>query len=456
MSAPDTDPQTDGLPTPRRYVALVVLFTALVLVVLDSAIANLALPSIAASFGAHPSDAVWVVSGYQLAVLIALLPCGALGERFGPRPVHLSGVALFTIASVACVFSVSLPMLICARFLQGLGGGAIMALGVMNLRFVVPQRKLGTFIGLNATMVAVSAAAGPGIAGAILAVAPWPWLFALNIPLGVIILSLGFVLTKRPRVARRLNGWALIANTLMFVLFFIGADSITRAPLSGVAMMAGAGVCLFVLLRVERGSATPLMPTDLLAMSSFRYAVIASVACFSAQMLSMIALPFHLQEGLGMSPARAGLYLMAWPAAVGVTAPLAGRMAEHVRTAWLCGIGGGLLAAGLACIVLLPPGPHMEIFIMSTLLAGIGFGIFQTPNNRVLLLSAPKERSGAAGAMQGTARLSGQTTGAVITGILFSVVPQSAANHTALVLAAFFAAAAGLVSLSRLRFDPVG
>ena len=161
MTAPIDDAHFAGLPVPRRYWAIAVLQITLVLVVLDSAIANIALPSIAISLKASPSDTVWVVSSYQMAVLVALLPCGALGEIFGPRRVYLAGVALFTSASAACALADSLPMLIAARFVQGLGGGAIMALAAMNLRFAVPHRLLGTIIGINAMTVAISSAAGP-------------------------------------------------------------------------------------------------------------------------------------------------------------------------------------------------------------------------------------------------------------------------------------------------------
>jgi DHA2 family multidrug resistance protein-like MFS transporter len=347
------EPHADGLPAPRRHFAIAVLLLTLVLVVLDSAIANIALPSIAASLHANPSDTVWVVSSYQLAVLVALLPCGVIGEMVGPRRVFLAGVALFTLASAACAFSSTLSMLVAARFVQGLGGGAIMALGIMNLRFSVPQRLLGTIIGINAMTIAVASAAGPGIAGAILAVASWPLLFAVNIPLGIVVLTAGGVLAGPKGVARRLDGRAVAANTLMFVLFFIGADRVASAPVSAGLLIAGSIACLFWLLRLERRSAAPLVPIDLLATPAFRVSVIASVCCFTGQTLGVIALPFYLQHGLGMTATEAGIYMMPWPAAVALIAPISGGLADRVKTAWLCATGGALLALGLAAVGLL-------------------------------------------------------------------------------------------------------
>jgi DHA2 family multidrug resistance protein-like MFS transporter len=448
------DPHSDGLPVPRRYCAVAVLLTTLTLVVLDGAIANLALPSIAASLTASPDSTVWVVTAYQLAVLVALLPCGALGEKLGARRVYLVGVAVFTLASAGCALSGSLAVLVVARFAQGLGGGAIMALAVMNLRHAVPHRMVGTIIGINAMVIAIASAAGPGIAGAILAVASWPWLFAVNIPLGLIVLAFGFVLPFTPGAERRIPGAALVINGVMFVLFFAGGDRVVQQPLVGGAMMLGAVVCLVALLRIERGSVAPLVPTDLLALPAFRIALIASVSCFTGQMLSLIALPFYLQHGLGMAPIQAGLYMMPLPAATAVIAPISGRLADRFKTAWLCGAGGGLMAIGFMAIALLPATAGGATVIAGTVVAGLGFGLFQTPNNRVLLLSAPRPRSGAAGAMQGTARLSGQTLGGVTMAILFGLLSVTAAPEMALLVAAVFAALAAVVSVGRARFEP--
>ena len=456
MSKPILEFPVDGLPAPRRHLAIAVLLLTLVLVVLDSAIANIALPSIAASLHASPSDTVWVVSSYQLAILVALLPCGVIGEMVGPRRVFLAGVALFTLASAACAFSSTLHMLVAARFVQGLGGGAIMALGIMNLRLSVPQRLLGTIIGVNAMTIAIASAAGPGIAGAILAVASWPWLFAINIPLGIVVLVSGGVLARTEGVARRLDGRALAANTLMFVLFFLGADRVAQTPAQGGLLIVGSVVCFFGLLWIERRSAAPLVPTDLLVAPAFRFSLVASVCCFTGQMLGLIALPFYLQHRLGMTPTEAGLYMMPWPVAVAVIAPISGRLADRVKTAWLCATGGTLLAIGLASVGLLPADPRGVTFIIGTIIAGLGFGLFQTPNNRILLLSAPKARSGGAGAMQGTARLTGQTLGAITMAVIFGVVPLASATEVALVLAAAFASLAAVVSLGRARHEVVG
>jgi len=142
MIAPSTGAVGEGLPQPRRTVAIASVLAAMVLVVLDAAIANVALPTIARSLQVTPAMSVWVMTSYQTALVMALLPCAALGEALGHRRVFAAGVALFTVASLLCALSPSLPLLVAARFLQGLGGAAVMALGVALLRFVVPQQQL--------------------------------------------------------------------------------------------------------------------------------------------------------------------------------------------------------------------------------------------------------------------------------------------------------------------------
>jgi DHA2 family multidrug resistance protein-like MFS transporter len=183
---------------------------------------------------------------------------------------------------------------------------------------------------------------------------------------------------------------------------------------------------------------------------SFRISVIASVFCFSGQMASYVALPFYLQHGLGLDPLATGLYMTPWPLTVAFAGPISGRLVGRVPTAWLCAAGGVCLAFGLALTCLWPLHGSPLPLVFFTMLCGLGFGFFQVPNNHSMLLSAPRERSGAAGGMQGTARLVGQTTGSLIMTMLFSLVSVESAPRIGLGLAAILALAGGLVSVLRV------
>lgn len=432
-------------------IAIAAVLAATVLVVLDAVIANVALPSIAASLRIAPTWSVGVVTAYQLALVMALLPCAALGESLGYRRVFVGGVALFTIASAACALAPSLPWLLAARFVQGLGGAAIMALGVALLRFVVPHEHLGAAIGWNALAVALASAAGPTIGATILSVADWHWLFAVNLPLGALILTAGKALPAAAGDGRRIDLRSAALNGGAFAALVCGAEMLPRSAGAGAALLALAGAAMAALVRRERSRTAPLIPLDLLRVRSFRISVTASVCCFVGQTAALVALPFYLQHGLGQTAMMTGLYLTPWPLAAAISAPLAGRLSARIATGWLCAAGGVSLALGLALAALLPAHASPILLAAATLPCGFGFGLFQVPNNRNMFLSAPRERSGAAGGMQGTARLTGQTLGALLIGLLLAWVPLAAAPRIGLGVAAILALTAGLISLLRVE-----
>lgn len=441
----------DGLPQPRRAAAIACVLGALVLVVLDAAIANVALPTISQSLQVSSAESVRVVTAYQLAIVMALLPCAALGERLGYRRVFMSGIALFTAASGLCAFAPSLDWLVAARFIQGFGAACIMPLAVALLRFTVPHHRLGMAIGWNALTVALSSAAGPTIGALILSGADWHWLFAVNLPLGAALLLAGRALPHVAGMARRIDLVSVLLNAGAFACFFGGAELIPTSRILAVAGFAAAAVFFTALVIRESPKPTPLFPLDLLRTGSFRNSVIASVNCFSGQTIAMVALPFYLQHNLGLSALMTGLLITPWPLAVAVAAPLSARIANTVSTGILCAAGGICLAVGLVGVALWPLHDGPLPLIPFIVLCGAGFGFFQTPNNRNMFLSAPRERSGAAGGMQGTARLTGQTAGAVIMSLLLALTPLEMAPRFGFGVAAVLALVAGLVSLLRIR-----
>jgi MFS transporter, DHA2 family, multidrug resistance protein len=442
--------EEDGLPTPRRYVAIAAILTAIVLVVLDGSIANLALPIIERALQVSPAASVWVVTGYQMAMVMFLLPAAAAGESLGCRRVFIAGVVIFTAASGLCALSPSLPWLVAARFLQGLGSAALLSLALALLRFVYPRRLLGAAIGWNALTVALSAAAGPSIGATILSAASWPWLFAVNIPIGSVVLLASLKLPPASGSMRKVDVLSVALNAGAFGSLVVGVDIVTSRPWLGGALLAAAAISLGALVHREMAQKAPLIPLDLLRGHSFRISVIASVCCFAGQMASYVALPFYIQHGLGLDAFTTGLYMTPWPLAVALMAPIAGRLADRVSTGWLCVTGSICLAMGLVCAAAWPLQGNALPLLVFMVMGGIGFGFFQTPNNRNMLLSAPRERSGAAGGMQGTARLLGQTIGAVTMTLLFTFTSDAAAPRIGLGVGAVLALVAGLVSVLRV------
>jgi len=451
MQSPVPAVEADGLPTPQRWQAAFAVWLAIAMTVLDSAIANVALPTIAHDFGAAPSEAIWIVNAYQLAIVVALLPLASLGDIIGYRRIFRGGLILFTLSSLACAGSHSMLTLTIARTLQGLGAAGVMSVNGALVRHIYPQAKLGQGIGFNAMVVSASSAIGPTVAAGILALGPWQWLFGINIPIGVAAMVVGWTTLPLNQLSERRFDWlSALLNAFTFGLVFSGIDVLTRtrARLAGAAETAiGLAVGALLVFR-ELGQARPLVPVDLLRNRLFALSVATSIASFTAQMLAFVALPFRFENTLHFGQVATGLLLTPWPAAVGVMAPVAGWLADRVSTAVLCAVGLALFCLGLAALASLPAAPGVVDIGWRMAVCGVGFGLFQSPNNRMMLTSAPRERAGAAGGMLGTARLTGQTLGAVMTAIFLHLF-GAPGEVVGLWVAAGFAALAAAVSLSR-------
>ena len=188
---PTPTDETDGLPMPRRIWAVISVGFALCMSVLDVNIINIVLPTLSHDFGTSPAVTTWIINGYQLAIVVSLLSFSALGEIIGYRKVYLSGIGLFCITSLICALSDSFWTLTIARIFQGFSASAITSVNTAQLRYIYPKSQLGRGMGINAMVVAISAAAGPSVASGILSIASWHWLFAINVPLGITALVLG-------------------------------------------------------------------------------------------------------------------------------------------------------------------------------------------------------------------------------------------------------------------------
>ncbi len=442
----------DGLPKPRRYWSIAAIWLALTMAVLDASIANVALPTIARDLNAAPAESIWVINAYQMAIVVSLLPLAALGEIVGYRRVFQAGLVLFVIASGGCALAHALPQLAFARAVQGLGAAGVMSVNGALVRYTYPHRQLGRGVGLNALVISVAAVVGPSAASAILAVGPWQWLFAINLPVGLAALSLAwFALPESARTGRGLDWVSAALNVLAFGLVIVGIDGLTRGAATwiGVLELAGGALAAALLIHRSFSQSRPMVPIDLLRGRLFSLSILTSIASFAAQMLAFVALPFFFQDVLHRSQVETGLLITPWPLAVGVAAPLSGHLADRFSAAVLGSIGLVVLAGGLVLLALLPAHAGALDVIWRMAVCGAGFGVFQAPNNRTLLSAAPLDRSGAAGGMLATARLTGQTIGATLTAIMFRAAPLTGAVLS-LILAAVFAAGGAVVSASRL------
>lgn len=435
---------------PRTALAIASVLAAMALVVLDASGAALSLPTIRSELQVGAATSIRVLSAYQIALVIALLPAAALGESVGHRRLFALGLALFSVASIFCAFAPSIAWLIAARFVQGLGGAAVMALGVALLRQAVPQR-LGAAIGWNALTVALCSAAGPLFAAIILSMGGWRWLFLAYVPIGFLALLAAKALPSVRGSGRAIDLASVVLSGGGFAFLLLGLEAIALRPLAALFLLAGSACCLAALVRRERPKLSPLLPIDLLRCRPFRLSFIASIFCFAGQSSGILALSFILQEEQGQGPLLAGLFMTPWPVAVALAAFLSGGLAKRVSAAVLCAAGAALLSFGLAAAAFWPPAGNPLPLAALTIVCGLGFGLFQVPNNRTMFFTAPESRSAAAGGMQGSARLLGQTGGSLLMTLLFAWGPIVSVPRVALAIGAAFALGAAIVSALHLR-----
>lgn len=422
------------------------------LAALDTAIVNTALPGIASSLGTTPAASVWIINVYQLAMIATMLPFAALGEIIGYRKVSMGGLVLFTAASLACAAAWSLPSLVLARLLQGLGASAVMGVNTALLRAIYPSRLMGQGMGSNALIVATGFAIGPTAASLILSLSSWPWLFAINVPLGLI----GIVLGLRFLPATSLAGYRFDVRTALLnagafgLLVLAMGEGAHAAPAPVLALELAASAGFFVLLlRRQRGHPAPMLPVDLFRRPLFALSVVTAVCTFAAQSLAFVSLPFYFEHVLGRSPVETGFLITPWALMVGVMAPIAGRLSDRYAPGLLGGAGLLALAAGLLSLLLMPAAPSSLSICWRMALCGLGFGFFQAPNLKAIMSSAPAARAGGASGIVATARLVGQAGGAALVALCFTVAGKHGTSW-ALGLGAASAALASIASFARL------
>jgi DHA2 family multidrug resistance protein-like MFS transporter len=446
----------DGLPPERRRWAVAAIFAALAMASLDTAIANIALPAIAADLHVSPADAVWVVNVYQIALVASLLPLAALGEIVGHNRIYLGGLLLFTLASLACASAWSLQSLLAARVLQGLGAAGIMSVNTALIRFVYPERMLGRGYGHNAMVVATAFTLGPTIASGILALGPWTWLFAVNIPFGLTAILIGVkTLPHTPRAAHAFDfpGALLTAGSVGLFVLGIGSAAHKSTP-ALVLLELIAGVLLgWLLIRRQANHPAPMLPIDLFRRPVFALSAATAICSFAVQGLAFVALPFYLEDILGRSQVETGFLMTPWPLVVAFMAPVAGRLSDRYPAGVLGGLGLVLLGLGMVLLALLPANPGVANIVWRMAVCGCGFGFFQAPNMKALMSSAPAGRSGGASGIVATARLTGQTTGAALAALCFGLAGRDGAT-VALALGSGFAAIGSLISFLRLIAAP--
>lgn len=454
VQTPCENPGPGVLPPLRRNIAFGTMIVAIGAVVMDNVAAALALPTIARHFSVSDAQSIWVVNVYQLVLIICILPMAALADKVGYRRVYIAGLATFAITAMFSALAPTFELLIASRAIQGVATACVMSVNLALIRTIFPENRLGSALGMNATAGAIATAAGPSIAGFLIEYASWQWIFAIGIPFtATAALVSYFAQPPSPKRNVRLDLLSALLSALTFGGLLMGISAMGHhwpVAVSLVLLTTGMLAGLALVHRL-RDVADPLVPIDLLAIPPFAMSVLASMLTFTAQMIAFVSLPFHMQTTLGFSAVDAGLAFSGWPLALACTAPVAGVLADRMSQGLLSGIGLSILTLGLGLLALLGADASQFDVALRLAMCGVGFALFQTPNNRIMLGSSPRSRASAASGALGTARLLGQALG---TALATLAITTNVGGNAAFALwgAAGLALLGASVSLLRRRF----
>jgi MFS family permease len=415
--------------------ALAGLALSMLMPSLDTSIANVALPSLQQAFGASFAAVQWIVLAYLLAITSLIVGAGRLGDLVGRKRLLLSGIGLFTAASVACGVAPGLAWLVVARGLQGLGAAVMLALTLAMAGEAVPKARLGAAMGLLGTMSAVGTTLGPALGGMMIAGLGWRSIFLVNLPLGLLNLWLAWkTLPADGPVASGAKfdalGAALLALTLVaYALAMTGGGW----PMLGVA---GVGGVLFALS--QRWSRAPLLNLAMLGQSGPGLMMSALVS--TVMMATLVVGPFYLSRSLGLDPALVGLAMAVGPLVAALTGAPAGRLADRFGAGRIVLVGLSGMAAGLLALANLPVSLGPAGYVAAIAAVTASYALFQAANNVGVMRDVAADRRGVVSGMLSLSRNLGLITGASAMGAVFAAAG----------LQATFTLAAGLIGLALL------
>ena len=410
-----------GLPKPRRLWAIAAISFGTSLLVIDSNIANVALPTIARDLNVGEAAVTNVVTIYQLVLVMLLLPFSSLGDRLGHRTLYQAGQGVFMVASAACFFVDSFSVLLLLRAVQAIGAAMALSVSAAMLRQIYPASRLGTGMGINSVIVASSAALAPTLGGYIVGNLPWQTVFVAAAPMAVISLLLGRALPE-PEPRNQPSKWRSgVLSALTMPLLVGGIQLGTHDALGwGIAAFALGVIALLALIRRERRREAPVFPVDLLAKPVIGLSALAGFASFVSAGALMLGLPFRFENAMGYEPQMVGLLLLPFPLTMLVVSPIAGMASDRIAPTKLGVTGMAIAIVGLLLLATMPDQPGAWNIAWRLSLTAVGFGLFFSPNSRLLIGRAPRDRAAAAGGLLSTSRLFGQTMGAVAIGILLA------------------------------------
>ncbi|MBI4507837.1 MAG: MFS transporter [Chloroflexi bacterium] len=385
------------------------------------------LPLIAEAFDSTLALTGWVILTYQLTISCLLLFVGRLADIIGPRRIYISGFVVYTLASASCTVAPTIGWLIAARALQGIGASMLMATSPGIVVASVPPEQRGRAMGLLSAAVYLGLSTGPGLGGIVAYLWGWRVAFALNIPVGLLALALAARTLPRDRpegqrVSLDYSGGAVfffgLGSTLLGVTF--GQQWGWTSP-SILGLLAVGTILLPLFVWWEARTPRPMLDLTLFRSRLFAAATVSALLHYLSMAVVNLLAPFYLITARGLDPASAGLRLMAMPVAMVVMAPLSGTISDRIGTRAPATLGALFMVAGMASLSMLPADGSPDTIMWRLALAGLGAGLFTSPNNAALMGAAPSSRRGIAGGVMAAARMVGFVIGVAGAGAALAV-----------------------------------
>jgi DHA2 family multidrug resistance protein-like MFS transporter len=445
----------------RRNVAMVAVLLSMLMTNIDTSIVNVALPQLSRDLKVSPSDAVWVATAFLLAVSCSIPAMTGLADQIGRKRMFIIGTPAFTLASLACALSPTFSLLVTSRVIQGAAASMLFAVAIPIYRRIFPPERLGFVLGMNAMIVALGICAGPTLGGLILAHLDWPWLFLINLPIGAIAMTLGVIFIPYRKPARGdydLPG-ALAAGAAI-ACFLLGIRQLAEVSTLWMSLILLVVCAAFatLFLRIERRARRPVLPLTLFN-GRVTLAVLTAFWSFFGQGAAFVALPFLFQSAYHATPLQSALLFTPWPLIIVITSPIAGRLADKYSSGQLAVVGLAIFTVGLLSLSLLGAAPPVWLVLASTGFTGLGFAIFQPPNNRDMMSATHIKYASAMAGVLNVNRTLAQSMGAGAVSMALVLVGASSGSpaleargaNDALYVAVVGAAVAVIVSIVKMR-----
>ena len=393
---------------------------------LDSSIVNVALPTMAKELNTSMAGIEWVVTSYLIVICATILLFGKLGDVLGKTRIFKFGIGVFTIGSLLCGFSNTLFMLILSRLVQAIGAGAAMATNQGIITETFPPNERGRALGMTGTAVALGTMVGPTLGGLIVSIAPWEYIFLINIPIGILVyIGVIKILPFKKKASDfkiDVKGSILfmISITLLFTSINFG-QSLGFTNMFIVMSFIISLILFAIFIRVEKISDNPMLDIKIFKNRLFSLSIFCGFTSFISIGAVNIILPFYYQEVLSLSPSAAGLMMTVSPIILAVVAPLSGYLSDKMGSEKISALGLSILSIGIISLVLFNVNTPLIVVGILVGLLSLGSGIFQSPNNSLIMSTVEKNELGIAGSINGLVRNLGTTNGiALSTSILYS------------------------------------